>query len=66
MQKPWNLFVFGMATSFTRVALGAEGVGADIDLIIGHGYADGHAQFALDLLRTQPKVAQLLRRRLGL
>lgn len=57
---------FGMATSFTRVALGAEGVGADIDLIIGHGYADGHAQFALDLLRTQPKVAQLLRRRLGL
>lgn len=57
---------FGMATSFTRVALGAEGVGADVDLLIGNGYADGHANFALDLIRTAPEVQQLLKQRLGM
>lgn len=57
---------FGMATSFTRVALGAEGVGADVDLLIGNGYAHGHALFALDLVRTTPAVQQLLKLRLGM
>ena len=56
-------FFFGMATSFTRVALGAEGVGADIDLLIGNGYAQGHAQLALDLVRRQPVLQTLLTRR---
>ncbi len=54
---------FGMATSFTRVALGAEGVGADVDLLIGNGYAIGHADFALDLVRSMPAVRELLVRR---
>ncbi len=57
---------FGMATSFTRVALGAEGVGADVDLLIGNGYAHGHAEFALDLVRSAPAVQQLLKQRLGM
>lgn len=56
---------FGMATSFTRVALGAEGVGADVDLLIGNGYAIDHADFALRLLRAAPAVQQLLAKRLG-
>jgi L-erythro-3,5-diaminohexanoate dehydrogenase len=56
---------FGMATSFTRVALGAEGVGADVDLLIGNGYATDHAEFALNLLRSAPAVQQLLAKRLG-
>jgi L-erythro-3,5-diaminohexanoate dehydrogenase len=40
-----------MATSFTKAALGAEGIGKDITMIIGNGYAHGHAELALDLLR---------------
>jgi L-erythro-3,5-diaminohexanoate dehydrogenase len=55
---------FGMATSFTRVALGAEGVGADVELIIGNGYAIGHAQDALALVRAMPQVRDLLAARL--
>lgn len=57
---------FGMATSFPRVALGAEGVGADVELIIGNGYATGHAQAAMELVRAMPEVKLLLERRLGL
>lgn len=57
---------FGMATSFPRVALGAEGVGADVDLLIGNGYVTGHAAFTLDLVRALPNVRQLLEKRLGL
>lgn len=57
---------FGMATHFAQVALGAEGVGADIDLQIGNGYVTGHADLALDLVRRQPQTRALLERRLGL
>jgi len=56
---------FGMATSFARVALGAEGVGRDVDLVIGNGYAIGHAAFALDLVRGVAAARHLLQRRLG-
>ena len=45
-----------MATSFTRAALGAEGVGADVDLRIGNGYTEGHAELALNILG---RVAEL-------
>lgn len=57
---------FGMATSFPRVALGAEGVGADVDLLIGNGFAIGHADFALQLVREMPAVRALLESRLKL
>lgn len=48
-----------MATSFTRAALGAEGVGADIDLRIGNGYTQGHAELALNLLRESPELSRI-------
>jgi L-erythro-3,5-diaminohexanoate dehydrogenase len=48
-----------MATSFSRAALGAEGVGADIDLRIGNGYTEGHADLALQILRESPKLREL-------
>ncbi len=47
---------FSMATSFTAAALGAEGVGKDVRLVIGSGYVPGHADLTLDLLRRHPKV----------
>src|SRR3954453_20179973 len=45
---------FSMATSFAAAALGAEGLAADVTLMIGNGYAAGHADFALNVLRTSP------------
>jgi L-erythro-3,5-diaminohexanoate dehydrogenase len=44
-------YFFSMATSFSKAALGAEGVGKDITMIIGNGYTKGHAHLALDLIR---------------
>jgi L-erythro-3,5-diaminohexanoate dehydrogenase len=34
--------------------LGAEGLGADVDLRIGNGYTEGHTELALNLLRESP------------
>lgn len=53
------VYLFSMATSFTRAALGAEGVGADVDLRIGNGYTEGHADLALALLRESPELRKL-------
>jgi L-erythro-3,5-diaminohexanoate dehydrogenase len=46
-----TVYFFSMATSFTKAALGAEGVGKDVTMIIGNGYTEGHAKLALDILR---------------
>jgi L-erythro-3,5-diaminohexanoate dehydrogenase len=53
------IYFFSMATSFTKAALGAEGVGKDINLIVGNGYAKGHAQLTLDILRESPEIRAL-------
>ncbi len=45
------IYFFSMATSFTAAALGAEGVGMDTTMIIGNGYARGHAKIALNIMR---------------
>ena len=45
------VYFFSMATSFTKAALGAEGVGKDVTMIIGNGYTKNHDQIALDVLR---------------
>lgn len=50
---------FSMATSFPAAALGAEGVAADVEMLIGNGYVPGHADYALDLLRRTPGVRAL-------
>jgi L-erythro-3,5-diaminohexanoate dehydrogenase len=55
---------FSMATSFPAAALGAEGLAADVTLLIGNGYVPGHADYALDVLRGSPGVRSLLEARL--
>jgi L-erythro-3,5-diaminohexanoate dehydrogenase len=50
---------FSMATSFSAAALGAEGLAADVEMIIGNGFVPGHAAFALDLLRAESGVRAL-------
>ncbi len=54
---------FSMATSFTAAALGAEGVGKDVTMLIGNGYAPGHADLTLELLRGEPALRQLFETR---
>lgn len=53
------VYFFSMATSFTKAALGAEGIGKDITMLIGNGYTKGHAEYTLELLRR----SEALRRR---
>jgi L-erythro-3,5-diaminohexanoate dehydrogenase len=59
------VYFFAMSTSFTRAALGAEGVSKDVDLFIGNGYAVGHAEHTLELLRSVPALRALFQRRYG-
>jgi L-erythro-3,5-diaminohexanoate dehydrogenase len=58
-----TVIFFSMATSFSAAALGAEGLAADVTMLVGNGYVPGHAEFALDLLRTTPPVRSLFERR---
>lgn len=53
------VYFFSMATSFTRAALGAEGVGKDINLIVGNGFARGHAELTLNILRESEPIRNL-------
>ena len=54
-----EVLFFSMATSFTAAALGAEGIGEDVRLTTGNGYARGHAELALDLVRSNPALQRL-------
>ncbi len=53
-----------MATSFSGAALGAEGLAADVTMLVGNGYVPGHAAYALELLRENAGVRQLFESRL--
>jgi L-erythro-3,5-diaminohexanoate dehydrogenase len=46
-----TVLYFSMATSFTAVALGAEGVASTARLLVGTGYAPDRGDYALELLR---------------
>jgi L-erythro-3,5-diaminohexanoate dehydrogenase len=54
-----SVYFFSMATSFTRAALGAEGVGKDINLIVGNGFAKGHANLTLNIIRESKDIREL-------
>ncbi|MDF2968788.1 MAG: zinc-binding alcohol dehydrogenase [Nocardioidaceae bacterium] len=56
-----TIVFFSMATSFTAAALGAEGLAADVTMLVGNGYVPGHADYALRLLRDVPGVDALIR-----
>ena len=53
------VYFFSMATSFTKSALGAEGVGSDVTMIIGNGYTKGHAELTLQILRESKELRDL-------
>ena len=51
-----TVLFFNMATQFSRAVLSAEGLGRDVELIMGNGYAEGHAALALDLARKYERL----------
>ena len=59
-----TVIFFSMATSFSAAALGAEGLAADVTMLVGNGYVPGHAAYALDVLRATPGVRRLFEGRL--
>ena len=59
-----TVIFFSMATSFSAAALGAEGLAADVTMLVGNGFVPGHAAYAIDLLRTSDGVRSLFERRL--
>jgi L-erythro-3,5-diaminohexanoate dehydrogenase len=52
-----RILFFSMATSFTAAALTAEGVGRDVEMIIGNGYTEGWVETAFALYRSNPALA---------
>ncbi|MGE0002947.1 MAG: L-erythro-3,5-diaminohexanoate dehydrogenase [Candidatus Izemoplasmatales bacterium] len=59
------VYFFSMATSFSRAALGAEGVGKECKMMIGNGYTAGHADLTLQLLRESDVLMAIFKRRYG-
>ncbi|MCG8514663.1 MAG: medium chain dehydrogenase/reductase family protein [Halanaerobiales bacterium] len=57
-----KIYFFSMATSFTKAALGAEGVGKDVEMIVGNGYARGHADISLEILRENELLREIFTR----
>ena len=57
-----TVYFFSMATSFTKAALGAEGVGKDLNMIIGNGYTKDHAEITLEELRENKKISDLFKK----
>lgn len=58
-------YFFSMATSFTKAALGAEGVGAHVELVMGNGYRPGHADMALRILRESNELREFYEKKYG-
>lgn len=54
-----TIYFFSMATSFTKAALGAEGIGKDVNMMIGNGYTKGHAEITFSVLRESPVIMEL-------
>jgi len=53
------VYFFSMATSFTKAALGAEGVGKDVVMIMGNGYTKDHADITLQIMRESESLRKL-------
>jgi L-erythro-3,5-diaminohexanoate dehydrogenase len=58
-----RLILFNMSTSFTRAALTAEGVGRDINMLIGNGFTKNWIERTLRIYRSYPELAEFMIRR---
>ena len=55
-EEDGRVMFFSMATSFTSAALTAEGVGKSCEMIIGNGFVPGHADLAMNLVRSDERL----------
>lgn len=53
-----RVLFFSMATSFSSAALTAEGLGKSCEMTIGNGFLPGHADLALNLVRSDPALRE--------
>lgn len=53
------IYFFSMATRFTAAALGAEGVGKDVTMLVGNGYTADHAEISLHALAESDRLRKL-------
>lgn len=60
-----TVIFFSMATNFAAAALGAEGLAADVTMLVGNGYVPGHAAYAMELVRGNTAVRALFEARLS-
>jgi len=60
-QPKGRILFFSMATSFTAAALTAEGVGRDVEMIIGNGYTEGWVEATFALYRSNAALAGAFR-----
>ncbi len=61
--KRGKILFFSMATSFSKVTLGAEGLASQASLLFGNGYAPNHAKFSIELVRQSSPLRELFERR---
>ncbi len=55
-----TVLFFSMATSFSGAALAADGIGREVRMVVGSGYAPDHGAYALELARrSEPLRAAL-------
>ena len=57
------MIFFSMATSFSAAALGAEGLAADVTMLVGNGYVPNHDALTLELLRGHAGLRKLFEER---
>jgi L-erythro-3,5-diaminohexanoate dehydrogenase len=55
-----TVLFFSMATSFTKAALGSEGIASTARMLVGSGYAPDRGSCALELVKRNPKLERAL------
>jgi L-erythro-3,5-diaminohexanoate dehydrogenase len=55
-----TILFFSMATSFTKAALGSEGMASTARMLIGSGYIPDRGEYALELLRRDERLQRAL------
>jgi L-erythro-3,5-diaminohexanoate dehydrogenase len=55
-----TVLFFSMATSFTKAALGADGLASNARMLVGSGHAEDNGAYALELIRRDPRLQSAL------
>jgi len=58
-----TVFFANLASNYNIASLTAEGIGKDLNIFAYKGYSDGHAEFAVQLLRQHAPLRRLLNSR---